>query len=82
MFKIAWLHFPAPNEHHADFVVQLGAEFLIPLAPEFDRTFGKGRVIVISAVCGAHGLTDIGGRCQRMWQRPRIDQHDFVTALS
>src|SRR6266481_9079549 len=81
MFEIAWLHFPPPNEHHADFVVQLCAEFLIPFAPEFDRTFGKGGVIFISSVCGAHGLTDIGGRRQRMRQWPRIDQYDFVTAF-
>jgi hypothetical protein len=81
MFKIARIHFSAANEHHADFVVQFCAEFVIPLAPEFDRAFGKGGVIFISAVCGAHGLTDIGGRRQRMRQRPRIDQHHFVTAF-
>jgi len=62
-------------------VVQLCAEFFIPVAPEFDRTFGKGGVIFISTVCSAHGLTDIGGRRQRMRQRTGIDQHDFVTAL-
>jgi hypothetical protein len=81
MFKIAWLHFLATNEHHADFVVQFCAELLIPSAPEFNRTFGKSGVIFIAAVCRAHGLTDISGGRQWMRQRPRIDEHHFVTAL-
>ena len=39
-FKVARLHFPPPDEHYADFVIQLDTELLVPFSPQIDRAFG------------------------------------------
>src|SRR5581483_6787443 len=38
VFKIAGPHFALTHEHDANLVIELGVEFLIPFAPELDRS--------------------------------------------
>src|SRR5438270_556547 len=62
-------------------MVQLRAEFQIPLTPAFDRALSQLGVFLIRTVGCANGFADVGGCRQCVWQRSGINQHDIVSAF-
>src|SRR5205085_10126456 len=82
IFEIARLHRMPAHKKKSDLVIQLDAEFSIPSLPDLARALSEFRIIFVCAIGCPDCLTNIGGSGEGMWQRPGINQHDFVSAFS
>ena len=80
-FEIAGPHRLLANKQHAGFVIQLRAEFLVPITPDRNRTIGERGVIFVRAVSGSDRFAHVGRSGERMGQGARIDKDNSVAAI-
>ena len=66
VFKIARLYRALAHKKKPDLMIQFDAEFHVPLPPNLARLLGQRRIIFVSAVGRANGLTDISGSGEGM----------------